>query len=510
MSKSRSRISALFVIICALVPMRTDIAHAADYQSPPSNVSNLENSLSDSIGVFKCSSGTGLGFIGNYAITPADKAKNINSYFVTSFQNLLNCRFATWDSITAIYKSDSTVGQMLVNNGDATDYALVSTRFSGPSIDLYDLTIPQKGWWVLVAQYVPDAGIVWKESVIKSVDLSKFTFYIDAKALSQNSGGLVFDNLGNFLGLIPAKVAKTADQQLLVSGAPLQCPAKLSSSGTTTKCNVGGASAFREDIWTKVPTTNSTTKTPIVPQISSQVVSAINSAKSLIEKYVSANQDCQDKVDNLPDEINVLGDIALFQSCDDDFSEAISLESQLSSLDQSAADTINTVASIKIKMTRFIENIEKVTLEIGKSTSLLLRLSKESSNFQEVLQSVNESWETIQNRIEGLPITLSNSIRKNSDYRTLANLVSGIDAVLSKIQDETDSYQDLSNASQINSAISRMVLLKNKNSSYLSFSKNLSKVERLIPAFVCVKGAVVSTIPKTGKCAKGSVKTSTS
>jgi chromosome segregation ATPase len=211
----------------------------------------------------------------------------------------------------------------------------------------------------------------------------------------------------------------------------------------------------------------------------------------------------------LPEEINTLGDIALFQSCNADYSEAISLESQLSSLDQSASNTINTVASIKVKLTRFIENIEKVTLEIDKSTSLLLRLSKESSNFQEVLQLDNEAWDTVQNRIEGLPITLSNSIRKNTDYRTLANLVSGIDAVLSKIEDETDGYQDLSNASQINSAISRMVLLKNKYSSYISFSKNLSKVERLIPAFVCVKGSVVSTIPKTGKCAKGSVKTST-
>lgn len=510
MRKFRSGISVLFVIICTLVPMRTDIAHAAGYESPPSNVSNLENSLSDSIGVFKCSSGTGLGFIGNYLIGPAEKARNINSYFVTSFQNLLNCRFATWDSITATYRSETTVGQMLVNNGDATDFALVSTKFSGPAINLYDTTIPQKGWWVLVAQYVPDAGIIWKESTIKSIDLNKFTFYIDAKSLSQSNGGLIFDNLGNFLGLIPAKVAKTADQQLLVSGAPLQCPAKLSSSGTTTNCNVGGASAFREDIWTKVPTATSTTTTPVTPQISSQVVSAINSAKSLAKEYVNANQDCQDKVDNLPEGISALGDIALFQSCNDDYSEAISLESQLNSLDQSASNTLNTVASIKVKLTRFIENIEKVTFEIDKSTSLLLRLSKESSKLQEVLQSDNEAWGTVQNRIEGLPITLANSIRKNSDYRTLANLVSGIDAVLSKIQDETDGYQDLSNANQINSAISRMVLLKNKYSGYTSFSKNLSKVERLIPAFVCVKGSVVSTIPKTGKCAKGSVKTSTS
>ena len=485
-------------------------SNASNFQESPTNLSQLQSSLSDSIGIFKCSSGTGLGFIGNYMITPEAKSKDINSYFVTSFQNLLNCRFATWDSITATYRSETAVGQMLVNNGDATDFALVSTKFSGPAINLYDTTIPQKGWWVLVAQYVPDAGIVWKESTIKSIDLNKFTFYIDAKALSQSSGGLIFDNLGNFLGLIPAKVAKTADQQLLVSGAPLQCPAKLSSSGTTTNCNVGGASAFREDIWTKIPTATSTTTTPIVPQISSQAVSAINSAKALAEEYVSANQDCQDKVDNLPEEINTLGDIALFQSCNADYSEAISLESQLSSLDQSASNTINTVASIKVKLTRFIENIEKVTLEIDKSTSLLLRLSKESSNFQEVLQSDNEAWDTVQNRIEGLPISLSNSIRKNTDYRTLANLVSGIDAVLSKIQDETDGYQDLSNASQINSAISRMVLLKNKYSSYASFSKNLSKVEKLIPAFVCVKGSVVSTIPKTGKCAKGSVKTSTS
>jgi hypothetical protein len=53
------------------------------------------------------------------------------------------------------------------------------------------------------------------------------------------------------------------------------------------------------------------------------------------------------------------------------------------------------------------------------------------------------------------------------------------------------------------------VALKIKYSSYTSFSKDLSKVEKLIPAFVCVKGSVVSAIPKTGKCAKGSVKTST-
>ena len=121
MRKLRSEISILLVIICALAPMRADIAHAAGYESPPSNVSNLENSLSDSIGVFKCSSGTGLGFIGNYIVTPEAKSKGINSYFVTSFQNLLNCRFATWDSITATYRSETAVGQMLVNNGDATE-----------------------------------------------------------------------------------------------------------------------------------------------------------------------------------------------------------------------------------------------------------------------------------------------------------------------------------------------------------------------------------------------------
>jgi hypothetical protein len=509
MRKMGPRIFVFFLIITALFPIRAELAHAAGYENPPSNVSNLENSLSDSIGVFKCSSGTGLGFIGNYLITSVDKAKNINSYFVTSFQNLLNCRFATWDSITATYKSETAVGQMLVNNGDATDYAIVSTKFSGPGINLYDTTIPQKGWWVLVAQYVPDAGIVWKESIIKSINLSNFTFYIDAKALSQSSGGLVFDNLGNFLGLVPAKVAKTADQQLLVSGAPLQCPAKFSSSGTTTNCNVGGASAFRENIWTKVPAATTTATPQATPQISSQVVSAINTVKALMDQYDNVNQECQDKIDNLPEEISTLGSIALFQACDDDYSEAITLESQLNSLDQSAVSALNTINSIKLKLAKFIENVEKTSTEIDRSTSLLLRLSKESSSFQEVLQSDNEAWDTVQNRIEGLPISISNSIRKNPNYRTLSNLIAGIDTVVSKIQDETDGYQDLASASQVNSAISRIVALKIKYSSYTSFSKDLSKVEKLIPAFVCVKGSVVSAIPKTGKCAKGSVKTST-
>ena len=58
MRKPNLRIMIFLLVIATLLPMRADIAHAAGYESPPSNVSNLENSLSDSIGVFKCSSGT--------------------------------------------------------------------------------------------------------------------------------------------------------------------------------------------------------------------------------------------------------------------------------------------------------------------------------------------------------------------------------------------------------------------------------------------------------------------
>lgn len=245
-----------------LIVLGIESTRAQDATKSTINLPALKQNLALSIGIFKCSSGTGLGFIGNYSISAAAQSRGINSYFVTSFQNLLNCRFETWDSITAIYGGEQKVAQMLLNNGDASDFAVVSTPFSGPAIDLYDSTIPEKGWWVLVAQYSPEGFIEWSESTITSIDYSKFIFYIEGRNILRQSGGLVFDNLGNFLGMIPSKVPKTANQQVLVSGAPLQCPAKLSGATTTTNCTLDGKKVFREDIWSKPLVVPMQTKSP--------------------------------------------------------------------------------------------------------------------------------------------------------------------------------------------------------------------------------------------------------
>ena len=486
-------------------------ANAVDYKTPPSDLVSMQARITGSLVGIDCLGSIGIGMAGSYSISEELKNSGTYSIVLSNKKYLEKCYYRGQQEVK-LYKDGSTYkGQTWGSSAlNSEDFASLHTVLNLPPLSLYGNVFPEVGWWVTIAAYVPNFGIKWVNSKIYLSNEKEYTFLLDTSDPVLVNGGLVFDNTGQFIGLA-SSVNNTVSGYTRMVGAPVQCEPLQQTGQGITLCSENSKQIDRTSIWTTRATGSATTQP--TPSSSKSPTSGVATAVSALQKSIQAYRDsaaeCNGFTSDLDELMHNMG-IAekFFARCNSGDSKVDEIEAKISVLTSSGSiSQINTY----IDQVNNLATLADATLsEISDAKSQLVALADQVVNLNDSLTASQESWEGLANRLAGIPKSVSVMIFKNSNYKKLLNLINSIDDSQASIDSKTNSFADISSVTQVKSAILGMKTFSTQFAGFQQFDSILVQVQKLVPPYVCVKGSTVSVLPKTGKCAKGSAKTSTS
>jgi len=234
------------ILLAACFPSIAIGQHLID--KPPSDISTFRNTIEKSLVSFSCANESGIAFSGNWTVSEENVNQGINSSFFTSGVNLGKC--GRYDSTFDINYLNKNYTAKIWNAGDGyPDFGGFNSSLKLPTLSLWGSNAPDVGSWVTVVRSAPGFGFIWSESKVRLYNPETLIFAIDVLSPSIDKNALVFNNLGEFIGVVSTYATKQVDGFVTVHGAPLQC--KLNKTQTTpsvTKC-----SDFAQDIWKSHP-----------------------------------------------------------------------------------------------------------------------------------------------------------------------------------------------------------------------------------------------------------------
>jgi hypothetical protein len=524
LSGKRSILTAL--IIMSLVAPSAAWA-SSPYDAAPNDLKSFESALLKKLVTVKWEQTYGIGFAGSYSIGQETLDKGVNSLVVTTASTLSpgndvlkGCFLRGSDRRITLSDSEKTFqGECVTLNGDGTDFGLVSTSVTMPTISLWDSYWPKLDGWIMIAYYVDGFGIVLRPSKIKLINEKLYVFAVEKVTPEVKYGGLAFNSLGNFIGTVsPYGPGTVPSEYLKLNGAPLQC-AWENSNSTITNCSTrtNQSQSARSGVWTidkpsAAPVPSSTPTTDSAP-ISNELLDANNAVVDALSVLSESIDTCNSLVEEIKE---VLGDFEvgtpLLDSC-------LSLDSKFADLDNKRAlayggagnvsTKINVLNDLTDQTIAQADSADGLVATLQDSQPLFTSITKELLKFGIEFASTAENVANLNNRISGLPKAAQTMILKNANYKKLQNAFPSeydIDDLLSQNLPDLSS---VSSIAQLRNAPGLIAKAKDSKAVVFKSAPLIKAVEKLIPKFVCVKGKVVSITPATGKCAPGSTKTST-
>jgi len=510
------RIRFLVLLLCLTLISQGNIGinAASTFNAAPANLKTFEANLERSLATITCGVKTGVGFFGSYNITQELKNQGTNSIVLTNNSLVESCKTYSTQEVPLSFQGKNYKGKVTSWNTEGSDFATLNTSVAAETLALFDSNWPENGWWVDVAYYVNGFGIVWRSSQVSIVNEKEYILAIDKISPAPVTGGLVFNSQGIFIGVVTSLGLPFQNDLLKVHGAPLQCNEKGGSQNTVTICGGGSTINYsaRANVWTiksgVVPIVSSTAK-PASAELTDTILAvekALNSYNETVSECANFASEVVEKMHNL----NIAE--KYFDKCYLNDTKAKSIQQKLNAIDRLASANstlLNQLNQYVDQINKYCEDVDSTYAELQDAELQLIYLSNQIFALQELFDSSQESWESLANRIAGIPKSNTAMIYKNSNYKKLSLLVAGIDSAKNLVEVKLDGFKSLSNITQLNSAISGMKSFTLQFSLYQNIDSLVGEVEKMIPPFVCVKGSIISTLPKTGKCAKGSTKTPT-
>ncbi len=501
---------------------------SSPYDSAPNDLKSFESALLKKLVTVKWEQTYGIGFAGSYSIGQETLDKGVNSLVVTTASTLSpgndvlkGCFLRGSDRRITLSNSEKTFqGECVTLNGDGTDFGLVSTSVTMPTISLWDSYWPKLDGWIMVAYYVDGFGIVLRPSRIKLINEKLYVFAVEKVTPEVKYGGLAFNSLGSFIGTVsPYGPGTVPSEYLKLNGAPLQC-AWENSNSTITNCSTrtNQSQSARSGVWTidrpsAAPVPSSTPTTNSAP-ISNELLDANNAVVDALSVLSDSIDTCNSLVEEIKE---VLGDFEvatlLLDSCSD-------LDSKFSEIDSKRAlafgggggtlsTKISTLNNLTDQALAQADLADELVATLQDSQPMFFSITKDLLKFGIDFATTAEDIANLNNRISGLPKVTQVMIQKNSNYKKLQSVFppdNDIEELLNKYLPDLSS---ISSIAQLRNAPSLIAKARDSKAVIFKSTSLIKSVEKLIPKFVCVKGKMVSVTPATGKCAAGATKTST-
>jgi hypothetical protein len=527
----RSSLIRLFSITLILSSVLTPIpAQAASpYDNAPADIKSFENSLLKKLLIVKYGQVYGIGFAGSYSISQETKDTGVNSIIITTNSTLSpnndvlkGCFLRGADrrvSLTSVDKNFE--GECLGLNADGTDFAVISTTVSLPTIQLYDPYWPKQEGWIDVAYYVEGFGIMFRPSRIKLINEKLYVFAIEKFTPTMNFTGMAFNSLGNFVGTVsPFGPGTVPADYFKLNGAPLQCGWE-NSSATITNCNTrtNVAQSARLGVWTiDSPSTSSVATTPSPKPTVDSGPNEISDANDAVSDALSTLLEVVDTCESLAGEIReLLGD---FQVANPLLDKCGTLDGKYAEIDSKRAQAFTGSASSNAKVDALNKLTDQALVQVDAAELVVAQLQDAEPIFESIARDLlkysidfattAEEVANLNNRISGLPKTLRSMIMKNSSYKKLAAVFPTEYDIEQVISESLPDLSSISTMTQLANGQNLILQARKNNGTAFNAGSSLKAVEKLIPKYVCVKGKTVSVTPATGKCAPGSTKTATS
>ncbi len=474
------------LFLATLLAFNVNSAEAAGSKSePPSDLKGLQNRLSESMVGVTCGTKTGIAFTGNYSISQEDKNQGRYSLLVTNKDLIWSCLSQSSRTVQLTYQSKNYNGSIWGWSAlNAEDYSTISSSLDLEPIGLYGRELPEVGWWVMVASYLPQFGVTWTQMKISAVNEKDFTLLLDSSPASLGTGGPVFDNSGTFLGIVT--FVQNPNQNLAkVSGAPNVCNTKGSLSGTgIADCAAG----TKEQIWKKISSSVTDSENGQSSNNSAELTKLIDlSYKTFQETVNECNNTYNSQEINLRTEYVRIGKT---NNCSSLNSKALTISnSSKNSPSNNLLDQLNLLSEeIDIISAQMMDEFDQIkyVLEVGESLTSF-------KSFYKVKMA------KLTKQLQLLPAKSKLMIEQSEDYLNLRENI-GIWVDIEKILSFYNSrksgldltYSDLMNYDDIPSI------------EVLNF--DWQTVQNKIPKYACAKGKSVTEL--LGKsCSKGFVKT---
>ncbi len=516
------------LLISISMALSSSAAVFAEYPDAPNDFDFLKEKLIKSLVVVKWSGNKkGIAFAGNYSLSQEEKNRGINSLLVTNFSNIsedLNtarsCFGASRSREVAVeYFGKSYSGNCQTYNSDQVDFATINSSLNLVPLDLYDSYIPSPGQWVTVAHYAEGFGINFSTSRIRLVNTSNYILGIDKLEVNLTSGGIVFNSLGNFVGVVTTfGVGSTPSNYLKVHGAPLQCQTKLKSAYTITNC------PFTQDkVWSQVNPGQISQPTPTSTPIpfldaSEELLDArnaafdsLNAAKEAINAYKSYKQNCLAVSEEFLTDIQELYDsTGLSGICEKLEVKATQLRSKIFALNPEQVKTIDAANRMTDQANLFAEDADSLVVQIQDITD---ELSATEEVFSSIVKSLTpllvaesdvlEAWDILNERLALLPKTSQSAIQKSQGYKSSTVFVEQIRKTLSLRDSLLEKLSDLKDPRKLKTLASQFAMLKISATQLLAFERSLVSINRVIPTNVCSKGLHSVLTSKSGTCPSG-------
>jgi hypothetical protein len=262
------------------------------------------------------------------------------------------------------------------------------------------------------------------------------------------------------------------------------------------------------------PTPTATTNAAALALIDAKnsATDSMNAAAEAIAAFFEARESCLEVSADFDDsEVTDLYDsTSLDDYCSQLDLEAASVERKISALDPQTARTIDAANRETDAANKLAEasddltaRIQDITDELSATESALDNVVASISFFNDFESGSLEQIENLKERLGILPASLQATLKKSNEYKALSIFQRQVETVLKSKDSVLDLLAGIKRPTQITPAINSINSLKSQLPSSSTLKKNLSTIEKKIPATVCQKGSLVVSASKTGKCAKG-------
>lgn len=460
----------------------------------PGDLVALAAETTKSVVTVLCGTGLGSGWAVNANLSSANASNGYKSYIITNHHVIEGC--ISNRNITLILSNQTRVSAYVYAWDEANDVAGILTSTIIPPLNWRGAT-PQQGWWVGVLGSPLGFPGVLTSGIVSSVNSGTFLGTTNAAINLGNSGGPVFDRTGRVIGLATAKYVNSEGFGIF-NGVPLLCQKILVCTSTS-------------QIWQGV-TAPTPTPTPSV-SVNSLVMSASNRVYEAIDKVEAAVVDCNGLLLSKGNELATFINLTVYGGVCDSLNQKIeTAKANFTSTGTTGSDTAGLVLkldSFASNLATYYKSVIEVTNDLESSLKIFSDLNIRMTKAQNASSNNRDSVSAFNAKLKLLPSSLQASIKKKPQYVQMVsamNLERKFNAAL-EIQNELSN--EIADKQALNTFLSAFIVFEMRYKDFLMLEANLDELDLLIPDYVCIKGKTSILTLKSGKCAKGYVKTQT-
>lgn len=238
---------------------------------------------------------------------------------------------------------------------------------------------------------------------------------------------------------------------------------------------------------------------------------AKDAALSALSEYERYQSDCLEVSFEFNQEIQDLFEATSLSSyCRQLDDEVASLRAKVGALDPVKAkttDDANTLTDTANLYSEdadaFVAQIQDFTDELRRTEKQITLLAKSLAQLELVETLVIDPWNSLMERLALIPKSSQTTIKKSQNYKSALSYASQVQKITETRDAQLELLALVDSPSQLQPIVSRISGLVVNNAQVTSFKKYLISINKIIPANVCQKGALVVLASKSGKCSNG-------